>query len=155
MKSVMTQKTIIGIDPDCDKSGIAIYEGNTIALQTCDFPSLLHLLTSVEAVVCIEAGWLITHNWHTKYGESANVSAKKGYAVGRNHETGRKIAEFCKYYGIPYHLIKPLRKCWQGNDKKITNEEFQKLLKFRGIEANKSRTNQEERDAGLIALTRL
>lgn len=148
---------IIGIDPDCDKSGVAIYERelNAVTLQTYDFPSLLHLLTSVQADVCIEAGWLITHNWHIKHGESASVSAKKGYAVGRNHETGRKIAEICKFYGISYHLIKPLRKCWQGNDKKITNEELQKLLKFRGIKVNKSRTNQEERDAALVALVRL
>jgi hypothetical protein len=126
-----------------------------MTLQTFDFPSLLHLLTSVDAEVCIEAGWLITHNWHTKQSDKPSIAAKKGYAVGRNHETGRKIAEFCKWQGIPYHLIKPLRKAWQGSDRKITNAELQRLFIFRGIRVNKSRTNQEERDAALIALVKI
>ena len=39
------------------------------------------------------------------------------------------------------------------SEKKITNEEFQRIAKMRGIKVTKARTNQEERDAGLIALT--
>lgn len=153
MKRIMS-KTIIAIDPDSDKSGVAIIEDSRMRLACMTFADLLTAIKETSAIIYIEAGWLISHNWHTKLGESASVSAKKGYAVGRNHETGRKIEEICKHFGKECHLVKPLRKCWRGAGKKITNDEFQRVAKMRGVEVLKTRTNQDERDAGLIALTR-
>lgn len=146
-------RMIMAIDPDSDKSGVALIEDKYMRLACMTFADLITAIEYTSAIIYIEAGWLISHNWHTKLGESASVSAKKGYAVGRNHETGRKIEEICKHFGKECHLIKPLRKCWKGADKKITNEEFQRIAKMRGIKVTKARTNQEERDAGLIALT--
>lgn len=148
---------IIAIDPDCDKSGMAI-------LDTTDCYLELHSLTFVQVynyieqwmviayerdntlAVVIEAGWLNKSNWHLKVGDNKRQAAAKGYAVGRNHEVGRKLFDLCQHLHLEAHLIPPLRKMWRGKDGKITHEE---LTQFAPI--NKKRTNQEERDAALIA----
>ena len=56
-----------------------------------------------------------------------------------------KLNDMCEHYGIEVMAHAPLRKCWQGKDGKITHEE---LAYFTGITG---RTNQDERDAGLLA----
>ena len=65
--------------------------------------------------------------------------------VGANHETGRKIIEMCKHYGLETLAHAPLVKCWKGKDRKITHEE---LASFTGLTG---RTNQDGRDAALLA----
>ena len=49
--------------------------------------------------------------------------------------------------GVDVKLIKPLRKIWHGRDKKITHDELCQITKM----INVRRTNQEERDAALLA----
>lgn len=44
-------------------------------------------------------------------------------------------------------------KCWQGKDGKITHEELKRLCQMSGIEFNSPRSNQEERDSALLAIT--
>jgi hypothetical protein len=108
-------------------------------------------VTQQHLIVVVEAGWLNKGNWHLIQAESNARAAAKGNSVGRNHETGRKLVEMCEHWGIPHDAIKPLilrvkgRNIWQGKDGKITHEE---LAAFTGITG---RTNQEERDAMLIA----
>ena len=74
------------------------------------------------------------------------VAAKKGQEVGRMHETGRKIVEMLEHYGIDVREQHPLKKCWQGKDGKITHDELTALCGW-----DRKRSNQEERDAMLIA----
>ena len=82
--------------------------------------------------------------FHAAQGKQAEKIAKD---VGANHETGRKIIEMCEHYGIEVMPHAPLVKCWKGKDRKITHEE---LASFTGI---MGRTNQDARDAGLLAWT--
>lgn len=96
-------------------------------------------------IVIIEAGWLNKSNWHLSRKDTKAVAAAKGNSAGRNHETGRKIAEICQYYNIPHMLVRPLKKMWKGRDGKITREE---IAAFTGITG---RNNQEARDALLLA----
>lgn len=155
---------IIGIDPDADKNGVATLfrENRQLEATTMTFPETLDYLRYVHSKarangqtvrVIIEAGWLNKTHWHVGYNDSRQAAAAKGNAVGRNHETGRKIAEMCSHWQIPHELIKPLAlkaggvNLWQGKDGKITAEE---LNEFTGL---KGRTNQEARDAALIAWT--
>ena len=94
-------------------------------------------------VVVVEAGWMNAKScFHTAQGKSAEKIAKD---VGANHETGRKIVEMCKHYGIEVVQHIPLVKCWKGKDRKITHEE---LASFTGLTG---RTNQDARDAALLA----
>lgn len=142
---------IIGIDPDCEKSGWAVISDNTlIEAVCCSFPVLIDKLiekrTNRQVTVVVEAGWLNKSNFHMSAKDSRFKAAAMGNAVGRNHETGRKIVEMCEHMGIKVYEKAPLRKIWKGNDKKITHEQLAYFVK--GLP---SRTNQEIRDAVLIA----
>lgn len=142
--------TVIGIDPDADKSGVALLNvpERKLELSTLAFPALLDYLRTCKYecgsfVVVVEAGWLeAKSNFHPHHGRRAEKIAKD---VGRNQETGRKIAEMCRYWGIDVVEHHPLRKMWKGPGRKITHAE---LAYFTGITG---RTNQETRDAALIA----
>lgn len=148
---------IIGIDPDCDKSGVSYIqkESKEVSVYTLSFPELIDKVrmwnqNAVSAgktlTVIVEASWLISHNWHANKYDSKAVAAAKGNSVGRNHETGRKLVEMFQHHGIPVEEIRPLKKCWKGKDGKITHEELSGF-----INGLPKRTNQEQRDAALIA----
>lgn len=147
---------IIGIDPDTDKSGVAQLRvaGREVELFSASFPELLdylqrmrqkELMEGVKVLVVVEASWRISTNWHTKRGDSVRVVAQKGKDAGRCHEVGRKIVECARYYGLEVKEQLPLKKIWKGKDGKITDEEIKAFIPIKG------RTNQEARDAALLA----
>lgn len=128
----------IGIDPDVDKSGVAIWESQSkkLKLMVPEYFDLLAILDQyIAPVVHIEAAWLHSKsNWHGGQGAAAQRIAKN---VGANHMIGKLIEEYCKRNGIEYTLHKPA-------SKKLTAETFEKLTGYKG------RTNQEMRDAALL-----
>ena len=148
---------ILGIDPDVDQSGIARLD---VAERKCyadhmPFALLIEYCVTMQMVakrkgkrlkVVVEASWLSGHNWHITRYDNPAVAAKKGEGVGRMHETGRKIVEMLEHYGIEVVEQHPLKKCWQGNDGKITHAEMTTVCGW-----DKKRSNQEERDAMLLA----
>lgn len=141
---------IIGIDPDCNKSGVAVKLNGKISLYTLSFFELFDFLTKHREQIVnvrIEASWLIKFNWNKKAQGSSALNANIGNAAGRNHETGRKIVEMCVYLSIPYQEIKPLKKLWKGPGKKITHNELAIL-----VSGLPKRTNSEQRDACLLIL---
>ena len=152
----MKYDNIIAIDPDKEKSGVAFLKPKTRQLEVSNltFPILLDYLqhakkvqgeTMESLIVVVEAGWIVKKsNFHEAQGHRAEKIAKD---VGANHETGRKIIEMCKHYGIEVVQHPPLVKCWKGKDRKITHEE---LVSFTGL---MGRTNQDARDAALLAWT--
>ena len=143
----------IGIDPDTDKSGVALFNAEkkkVTGLHNMRFFELFGYLSDgketdgVGIEVVIEAGWLnAKSNFHGAFGGAAE---RIGAKVGANHETGKKIAEMCEYLNIPYKLVKPLSlKPWGG--KKINHAQFVQLTGWVG------RTNQEQRDAAMLVLS--
>lgn len=156
----MTNKydIVVGIDPDVERSGMAFLKVSTRHLEiiTVTFPELLNQLNYMltlkdtqeqKIVIIVEAGWLIKHNWHGKKGDNFRVAAAKGNAAGRNHEVGRIIVQMVKAYGLEVIEQRPLRKCWEGADRKITQKELEAITGYKG------KTNQEGRDAALLAWT--
>lgn len=166
---------IVGIDPDCgsapDEEGIATGGGCGVCLLSVDRTSHTQITTDADlktwkffdvisyiksaaqanasTIVIVEASWLnrsATANWHINAKYSSSKNAAIGYDVGRCHEVGRKIIEACRFYGVAYEAKRPLRKIWQGKDGKITDEEIRRFIPI-----TKGRTNQEERDAALLA----
>lgn len=146
---------IIGIDPDTQKNGIAIYSKTTkhlhsTALSFFDLFEYLKNNSENIVIVKIEAGWLVKKSNFRKT-KIKNVSDAISRKVGENHAVGKKIVEMCDYLGIRYKLSRPLLKRWKGPDKKITHNEICKLLQPLGIEMPK-RSNQDQRDSILICL---
>lgn len=142
---------IIGIDPDVNKSGVGVVsrERKDVEVFSRSFPELLEYLKMAakhtSVVVVVEASWKISTNWHTGRGDSIRTAARKGKDAGRCHEVGRKIVECAQYYGLEVVERLPLKKIWKGKDGKITDEEIKAFMPIQG------RTNQEERDAALLA----
>lgn len=138
---------IIGIDPDVEKSGVACrqkYTNNTIEVVSYSILPLVRYLGYVKkqpskTLVIIEASWLKKKkNWHTGDDVPAGVGQSVAYKVGRNHQVGFTIVEFCEELGLDYFLYIPTQK-----KKTITF-----LKKQFGIVAK----NQEEVDAVMMVL---
>lgn len=132
-------KTIIGIDPDSSKSGIAVYdirEKEYTLLKTLPFFTLTNTIIahSGDAIVLIEASWLLKGSW---YPGGAAIAAKIGRAVGANHQIGRLLAEYCAVTNIPYELV-------------IPTETKVKAGKFTAYTGYTGSTNPETRDAGIL-----
>lgn len=152
----MKAKTIIAIDPDVEKSGVAVLdiESRSLELYSLPFPDLIDFIYNFPdkdvVRIAVEAGWLNKTNWHSA--PSMAAAANIGNRTGRNHETGRKIVEMCEHKGFSVSLIKPLGKRWKGPNGKITHNELKSVLNGRKIVLNRKRTNQDERDSILIAI---
>lgn len=155
----MKYTTIIAIDPDTEKSGVATLDlnGMKVHAEAMPFPVLLDELSNTQCLsrgknfkVIVEGGWLVSKsNYHYAKGKGGERIAKN---VGANHETGRKIVEMLAHWGVEHEVIHPLKKCWKGRDGKITLAELNSLLRGMGIK-EMGRCNQDVRDAVLIALT--
>lgn len=169
--------TVIGIDPDIDKNGIAVINrGNrSLEVRCLTFPETLEWVKAKYEeskekygdnihnvfMVWVEAGWMNKGNWHVtesrngKHSPSAWAAAV-GKSDGECSAVSKKLIECFEYYGIPVSPIKPLRKCWKGPDRKITHEELLNELRIYKVQHNLGKkSNQESRDAALISLVNL
>lgn len=145
---------IIGIDPDVEKSGVALIDKRepqkTRLVTALSLPALYDWLNTLdvngETVVVVEDSWTNGGQWHLPPRCKPQIAAKIGENTGRCHQVGRIIVEMCQHIGIPCDPVQPLVKMWAGKDRKITHAEIAEITGLK-----KSRTNQEERDALLIA----
>lgn len=153
------KEMIIAIDPDNNESGMGIVYTETKTISSCKlpFPKLIEYLRETIRMkprgyfkVIIEGGWLNESNWHVKqasrYARDKEARAAKiGRSTGMNAQTGILIQEYCDYLGIDCSVVKPLKKCWRGQEGKISQEEMKAFI------PNLPRMNQDQRDALLLA----
>ena len=146
-------KIYIGIDPDTDRSGVAIFSNNVMQCAALAFADMFGLILQInkdakehgnDVVVVVEAGWLNKSNWHISFRDNAWLAAAKGIAVGRNQQVGKCLVELLRAENIQVVEQKPLRKVWRKG--KISHAELSKL-----VHLDQKRTNQEMRDAALLA----
>ena len=138
----------IGIDPDVDKSGFAVWNSSGKQFGHVGQYSFFDLIDQIELLkmfhnvaVVVEAGWLIKKsNWHDKPKQSKAVGEKIAKAVGTNHQVGKLLVEWCKHNNIKCIEIKPMGKLNAREFKKITGWE--------------KRTNPEQRDAAMLVFGR-
>lgn len=150
---------IVAIDPDVERSGVCFYykREKKLFVNAYSFPQLLDIVEDVSnkvnsLLVVVEAGWLNKSNWHLSSKDNARTASAKGISTGRNHEVGRKLIECLEYRGVKVESQKPLRKVWANG--KISHNELKGLVDSKGISGLPSRTNQDQRDAILLAITR-
>lgn len=160
--------TVIAIDPDIDKNGVATISRSkrTCRVDSLTFPETLEYIknASVNAekplTVIVEAGWLNKGNWHVtesrngKWSPSAWAAAV-GKSDGECSAVSKKLLECFEYYKISAVPRRPLKKCWRGRDRKITHEELAQQMETYRVAFPYKRTNQEERDSALLALVEL
>lgn len=130
---------LIGIDPDTEKSGVAIINGG-LQLYNMTFFELYDFLFSFKTEnvkVYIECGFLNGGNRHKVFGGSLALNSKIGERIGANHEIAKKICEMCEYLKIEFTQVRPT--------KTKSNSSY-----FKMITGYNKRTNQEQRDACLL-----
>jgi len=98
-------RTIIGIDPDIDKSGIAVYmNGKYTKITTMWLWDLFELLYSCNSIndyiIIIEDSNLKTNTWH-KGGRGAASN------VGKNKAISKQIVMFCKHHNLLHKAVEP------------------------------------------------
>lgn len=168
-----TKKPLLfGIDPDTEASGWAVVNLNdrSVHLETISFLRVLDQLNFFEALCSLhehrgdkecayrfvlEDIWSTTHNWHASPRDNHRVVAKKGYSLGRCAMVGELLRDAIHEKGFPLICQKPLLKHWRGPDGKITHSEILEVCRYHNLTLPKSkqaRTNQEERDALLLAI---
>ena len=138
----------IGIDPDVDESGFAVWNDESEEFETIDQASFFEITLIISTMakafdvqVVIEAGWLIKKsNWHGHKRQSKAVGEKIAKAVGANHQVGKLFCEFCNNSHIVYQSQKPLGKLDARQFKRITG--WEKV------------TNSEKRDAAMLVFKR-
>lgn len=146
-KSILTitpikKKFLIGIDPDCSKSGVSIIKDGKVQLQNLTFFELFDYLNfyrykEEKPTVYIECGFLNKSNFHLRTKDSDAYNSKIGERIGANFEATKKIIEMLEYLEITYHKIKPTKS-------KLNAEQFRMIT---GIT---QRTNQEQRDSYML-----
>jgi len=141
-----SKKVFIGIDPDTDKSGIAIKCGKVFNLYNLSFFDLYNKLKTISenskknnipTQVYVECGFLNKGNRHTQADKSLQFNGKISERVGANHEIAKKICEMCEFLELEYKQIRPTQT-------KTNSTFFQQLTGFT------KRTNQEQRDALML-----
>lgn len=158
---------IIGIDPDSKASGVAALDLATreLTLSTQPFFSLTDMLEDAKAsdlvlpgrktLVVIENAYSTSHNWHYSPNDTRGTIAKKGYSVGLCAQTYNLLRVCLQMKGIDFIEQLPLTKIWRGGGGKISHEELIGHCKRNRVTLHPSsekRSNQEERDAALLAL---
>lgn len=126
----MSKKVFVGIDPDCDRSGVALWHPSTKKLilgrlSFFDLMKRMEILKDEHDIhVILEAGWLIPksnfHKWSKNESKAAGERIAKN--VGANHETGKKIEEMLKHLKVPYQLVKPKGKVTPEYFKMLTGQ---------------------------------
>ncbi|MCF0070256.1 hypothetical protein LZD49_07220 [Dyadobacter sp. CY261] len=145
---------IIGIDPDLDRSGVAIWNADTKVWELAKAISNENLIDEILAVsrpscsvILMEAGWLNKKaNFRKTTGRVSQAISKK---VGQNHASGQILMKMLQKEGFEVQEIKPLVKGILKKDGKWTHSGKKFIVENTGIT---SKMNDEVRDALFIVM---
>ena len=113
---------VIGVDPDCKKSGFAFYKNEKlVSLRNWSFREYLnamnnefekHGLTTDNTIFVIEDGNLIRTIFKKHRDSNKNVYAEKGRNVGRVQQQATCLIDVAKELGYTVHCMKPMTGNW-------------------------------------------
>lgn len=113
---------IIGVDPDKDRSGVAVYEdGKLVQLLNLDLVSFIDWVWSLPGPVifAVEDGSLI-NTFYAKYrSKPVPVQLKIARSVGANNQRGLDLIDICKKNGHEVHRYSPRSGNWSGKRPKL------------------------------------
>lgn len=122
-------KYVIGIDPDCKKSGLACFkDGKLIALDNhslimfTEYCRAINKEDNSNITFVIEDGNLISGLYHRNKNQNKSVQHKISERVGANKQRATDLIEIAKYYGITVVRQKPRKGNWA--DKKPMFEKW-------------------------------
>ena len=140
----------IGIDPDFVKSGIAVIQGKTILhLESLSFVDLFEYIAAAgpkeSITIKVENPEAIKPLFGEKVKNKRSVRVKICQDVGACKATARLICEVLESQGYRVTKVRPLKGQHKRQAKKDGNY-FNKITGWQG------RTNEDKRDAAMIAL---
>lgn len=143
------KSTVIGIDPDVSRSGVAVATDGAIeSLECLSFTELCNFLSTLHPGVIV--GIEDVENDRATYPRKANQKAmlKIAQNVGMAKATCRHIRSVAESFDLKVVMVAPLAKT-NMLARKAKNDAtyFNQLTGWSG------RSNEEKRDAGLIAFT--
>lgn len=155
---------IIAIDPDTEKNGICVILNNRVELFTFNFNTLVFVFfknikaqmdsnPALKTKLFIEAGFL-NKVYFNPYNKNQLVIGRINRNIGENHAASKLIIEAAKFYDLDPISCLPVRSTnYRDRGKKITHPQFCRMLEKNNLICNVEVTNQEIRDAALIAVT--
>jgi hypothetical protein len=137
----------IGIDPDLDKSGVALVKGKKIIeLHAMSFPHLLEFAELYKDATFILEDVEYDKTTYFRPGTNAAMMRKIAQNVGQVKGTGRQLYNCLVHMGCTVKKIKPLT----GAVKKKAKKDAKYFNQITGWAGG---SNEDKRDAALLALT--
>lgn len=147
---------IVAIDPDKEKSGIAVLNTETRKVK-CYLLNFFDVCQTIKNSKHKDVFWILEGGFLTKNLQhkaiNKNVAFKIGVDVGINHCIGLKFKEFLEINKINFTITRPLKKIWENG--KISKKELINLLITNKLTIDINHnltTNQDVRDALLLVI---
>lgn len=140
----------IGIDPDMIASGLAVVSGKQITkLHSVRLPNLVATIQAIgspdEVIIKLENPEANKGLFASHAAKNKAVSIKVAMSVGKVQSTAHHIQEMLIAAGYPVKLVTPLK----GPLKRQAKDDAEYFNRITGWTG---RSNQDQRDAALIAL---
>lgn len=144
---------LVGVDPDIDKNGVAIKQGENYQLHNLSFFELFDKLKNLsnnnqanKVIVFVECGELNQTVYKVQSIPKGVRNIKQycaniGTKVGKNFGTALLIIQMCEYLNFTVIKVKP------------TSRKLDAKL-FKSYTGITTRTNQEQRDAMMLIFGR-
>lgn len=137
---------VVGVDPDSDKHGVAVYkDGELIELTCMDNPELVTRLKQYDGViVSIENVKANKAVYRQHSSNRVRAQGEIGRCLGLVQQSQIELEKWLYLYGIAFVLHKPQKGNWAKN-----KEQFEKATGWKG------RSNADTRSAaffGYLAL---
>lgn len=142
---------IIGIDPDSEKHGVAMYlngklttctNETTIGIVNCIILRLKELGAQIHFSIEDVNGQNFIYGRNEK--ENKNVERRIGMGIAKCQQAQVELIRWLDHYGITYELHKPQRGNWAKN-----KAQFEKVTGWKG------RSNEDSRSASFIGFLAL
>lgn len=139
--AVTKAEVVIGVDPDSEKHGVAIYRlGKLITLAKWSITDFLQQLEgATDTIVSIENVMANQFVYKRNEKKSKTVQSKVAMHIGRCQQAQVELMRLLDHLNIPYQLISPMKGNWADN-----KAQFERVTGWTGT------SNQDTRSAAFF-----